>query len=197
MSRVLITGTGCSGTQYIAKVLRKCGLDIRWEEQGEDGTASWYHWSQRTTGRYDVIFHQMRDLRKACTGVAARWEPYIWKRSARVLKPHFGDVYNRPWGKHSLANAVRHCYYITKLISRAADYAYSVEKISARILQEIAFSIDHSIAIDIARSVLDAVSTSFASKMGYHHGDYLSWSDIREQEHGEELYEIAQEWGYA
>lgn len=197
MRKVLISGTGCSGTQYITKVLRKCGLGIRWENQGEHGTASWYHWSEKATGSYDVAFHQMRDLRKACTGVAARWEPYIWRRSAKVIEPHYGDVYERPWEDHCTANAVRHCYYITRIVEKASVYAYKLEDITARLLQEIAQSIDQMIAIDTAQSVLDHVGTNVASKKGYHNGCYLTWPDIRHYECGDELYDIAQEWGYA
>jgi hypothetical protein len=40
--KLLITGCGRSGTKYIALLMRRLGLDVRHEELGVDGVASWY-----------------------------------------------------------------------------------------------------------------------------------------------------------
>ncbi len=40
---ILVTGTGRSGTHYIAKVLKELGYDVPHESVGRDGAASWKH----------------------------------------------------------------------------------------------------------------------------------------------------------
>ncbi len=67
--RLLITGCGRSGTKYIARVLAGLGLDVRHEDLGADGAASWCMvpeaadapWGVGRLGcRFGTVLHQVR-----------------------------------------------------------------------------------------------------------------------------------------
>ena len=51
-AKILITGTGRSGTHFTSKVLQKLGMDMPHERMGVDGTVSWKH---IRGGRFEVV----------------------------------------------------------------------------------------------------------------------------------------------
>ena len=82
-----MTGSGRSGTKYIAFVCRRLGLDVRHEELGRDGIASWtmaVRTEQSPFGppssscTFDHVFHQVRQplaaIQSATTFDPASWE---------------------------------------------------------------------------------------------------------------------------
>lgn len=83
----LITGAGRSGTQYIASVLRRCGLDVGHERMGRDGIVSGFyavdaaHYPGRNhpapRPQFDVILHQtrhpLRSIASIQTGRSRGW----------------------------------------------------------------------------------------------------------------------------
>jgi len=76
---ILITGSGRSGTKYIARVLRRCGLDVGHEQIGKDGIVSGFYCfdADRYPGKghkvprpkFDVILHQVRHPLKVIASV--------------------------------------------------------------------------------------------------------------------------------
>lgn len=75
----LITGAGRSGTKYITKVLRRCGLDVKHERMGQGGIVSGFYCfdADQYPGDnhpvprpdFDIILHQVRHPLKTIASV--------------------------------------------------------------------------------------------------------------------------------
>lgn len=61
--KILITGTGRSGTGYMAKVMQAAGYDVQHERYGEDGTSDWHAigWKWTKLAPFDTIIHVLRN----------------------------------------------------------------------------------------------------------------------------------------
>jgi hypothetical protein len=74
----LITGAGRSGSTYITRVLKRCGLDVGHHKMGKDGIVCGFYCfdaKRYPTGnpaprpKFDVILHQVRDPLKTIASV--------------------------------------------------------------------------------------------------------------------------------
>lgn len=194
MKHLLITGTGGSGTHYIAEVLRRCGLDIEHESDLSvvPHTASWQHLDE--CSRYDVVLNQVRDLRKVVTVVWARWEDWVWQHTERLLRWIGAEPLRKPYSDFAMTNAVRHTLCLYKAAERCCDASYRVEDVDATKVTAICRLAGHeATGVDNA---LAEVSTHKSSKVAYHGRDYLTWETITALPGGRELREIARKWGY-
>jgi len=82
----LITGCGRQGTKYIAKALSMCGLDVRHESVGTDGTVSSFYCFESDTypgdhivprPSFNLVLHQVRNpldtISSIQTGMSWNW----------------------------------------------------------------------------------------------------------------------------
>ena len=94
----LITGAGRSGSSYIAKVLKRCGLDVGHHKMGKDGiVCGFYCFDVKRypvkshpvpRPKFDVILHQVRDPLKS---IASIQTGRSWKWTSQFL-PIPGDA---------------------------------------------------------------------------------------------------------
>lgn len=88
----LITGSGRSGSTYIAKVLQRCGLDIGHHKMGSDGTVCGYYCFDVKKypvkshpvprPKFDVILHQVRE---PLANIASLQTGRSWKWTCQFL----------------------------------------------------------------------------------------------------------------
>jgi len=192
---MLITGTGCSGTHYIRRVLQRCGLNIGHEDESHEyqHNVSWRH--AHRSGEWDVTLYQLRDFRKAATGIMTRWHQRAWSFADRVLRQWWGVSLRTPYDYHCLHNAVTEVWWWHRICQKVCDAQYRVEDVAADTISWIGTKAGETVSG--VGNALDAVSTNTSSKKEYHHNDYLTWEDIRGQGYGEQLWDAARENGYA
>jgi hypothetical protein len=91
----LITGSGRSGTKYMATVLRACGLNVGHERLGRDGIVSGFYAfdAPRYPGRrhpaprpkFDTVLHQVREP-LATIGSLTTGRHWRWSRQFTALR---------------------------------------------------------------------------------------------------------------
>jgi hypothetical protein len=123
----LITGCGRSGTRYTAALLSKHGLDVRHEEVGLDGVASWCMAvnSERTPWgparheyEFEHIFHQVRSPLKAIPSMLA-----LKGRSWRYICAWTPCRLDEP----PLLRAAKYWYYWNIHSEKIAQWRYRIE----------------------------------------------------------------------
>jgi len=143
---LLITGSGRSGTAYITRVLQRCGLDVKHEAVGKDGSVSGFYCFEAKSypgkhktprPKFDVILHQVRDPLKTIASVTTGRN--------RDWSQQFVDV------EHDASPLRWACYYWltwNREAERQALWTYRIEELST--------------AWETLRSVLD-FDTDYAS----------------------------------
>jgi len=192
MSKLLITGTGYSGTHYMAEVLRRCGLCIEHESDEVPNTVSWRHLHRYT--EYETVLHQVRNLRKVVTGMAYREPDWAWRIRDRVCSAMNDAGLSQPYQDNALKNAAKATLVYYRVAEEVTERSYRVEDVDAKRITDICHLVD--VAPEGIEDALDAVSTNKSSKKAYHDGDYYEWEELREVPHGEALCQVAEEWDY-
>jgi hypothetical protein len=125
--RLLVTGCGRSGTKYAAELLQKLGLDIRHEEMGEDGIATWCMvvesedspWGGgRRNVQFAAVLHQVRHPLKVIPSLTTFTSP-SWDFIAR----HIPCAVNEPL----LLRAAKYYYYWNLEAEKIATWRYRIE----------------------------------------------------------------------
>jgi len=124
----LITGAGRSGTAYITRVLKRCGLRVEHERPGRDGCVSGFYCFEAKSypgkhvaprPQFDVILHQVRDPLKTIASVRTG--------NSRGWAQQFVDV------EHSASPLRWACYYWKTWnmeAERQALWTYRIEALS-------------------------------------------------------------------
>lgn len=125
--RLLVTGCGRSGTKYTAALLQKLGLDVRHEEMGADGIATWCMavdsddspWGGGRRGvRFGAILHQVRHPLRVIPSLTTFTAP-SWEYIARFLPGHA----DRP----VLVRAAEYWYHWNLEAERIAAWRFRIE----------------------------------------------------------------------
>ncbi len=193
----VITGTGRSGTQYIAHVLRQvgiqCGHEDWWNPFNKhtpdlDGDASWMAVPFLHTYQGHV-FHQVRDplmvlnsLRNGeLFGADAVW---------------FADFTNThtPGGfTDDLESALRFMSHWLRTVEPRAELAWRVEDVNADLIVDLCRRIGRPTTLQQAQAAVDAIPTNLNShnpKPGIH------WADLPDNPDTAFLRSWAIRWGY-
>ena len=98
--RIIIIGTGRSGTAYTSMLLKQCGIDVGHERMGKDGVSSWYlttkfeafdglDWEDLESDPY-LIGQQIRDPLKTIPSLMTfnkQSQSFIRRSGAHNVKP--------------------------------------------------------------------------------------------------------------
>lgn len=126
-AKVLITGCGRSGTRYVVALLRMHGLDVRHEQLGRDGTASWCMavdsartpWGPaRRECEFRLIFHQVRSPLPAIQSMTALKEE-SWRYIGEWIPCDLRDP--------PLLRSAKYWYYWNSHAERIAGWRYRIE----------------------------------------------------------------------
>ena len=127
--RLLVTGCGRSGTKYTAALLQKLGLDVRHEEMGADGIATWCMavdsddspWGGGRRGiRFGATLHQVRHPLSVIPSLTTFTAP-SWDYIARFVpcKP------DQPM----IVRAAEYWYHWNIEAERTATWRFRIEKL--------------------------------------------------------------------
>lgn len=132
--KVLITGTGRSGTHYTARLLQTLGLDVPHEQIGEHGTASWKHirsgvfeviGKNRTqhidSHGFDQIIHQVRHPLKVIASMQT-FSLSSWSYMAKFIDI---DTEASP-----LMRGMQAWLRWNEMIEHEADWRFQIEQIN-------------------------------------------------------------------
>jgi hypothetical protein len=158
---LLITGCGRSGTQYMAKFLRKSGLKVGHERMKAHGTVSWLmastaDWSPwgpiASDYEFIHIFHQIRDPLKVIQSFynvppAASWE---WI-SESIPQISMDDS--------DLVKCAKYWYYWNLLAESKAEWTYRIED-----FDRVYIEIGKRLGITFERAILQKLSKETNTK---------------------------------
>jgi hypothetical protein len=150
----LITGSGRSGTKYMATVLRQCGLDVGHERPGRDGIVSSYYcfeaaWypGQHVAPRpaFDVVLHQVRHPLRSIASITTG---HSWKWTCQFL----------PVGPRAplLRRACWNWLVFNEEAERQAIFTYRVEDLEeawGEIERLLGFEADYRSISDVPRDI--------------------------------------------
>lgn len=128
---VLVTGTARSGTFYITKVLKECGLDVKHEFFGNDGASSWLMvpeteetpWGPGRKGvTFKHILHQVRDPLKCMSSVYTTEPPLAWT----YIMQNTPEI---TWLDPKVVRCAKYWYYWNLRAEELAEFSYAVEDI--------------------------------------------------------------------
>ena len=134
--RVIIIGTGRSGTAYTSKLLRECGIDVGHEALGKDGVSSWYlttdfeafdglDWADIESEPVLVgqqIRHPLKTIPSLMT-FNKRSQDFIRRSGVHDVKP-----------KSRIHEAMLHWYYWNRMAFDRADFHWTLEGLNPEIL---------------------------------------------------------------
>ncbi len=157
--RVLITGCGRSGTRYAAKLLAGLRLNVRHEEFGSDGAASWcmavdadaVPWGSGRRGcRFTTVLHQVRHPLRVIPSLTTFSGP-SWDFIARHI--------DCPPSDPAIVRGAKYWFYWNRLAERYAQWTYRVEHLPA-VYDEFC----HRLGVPVDRRVLERTSTKVNSR---------------------------------
>ena len=121
----LITGSGRSGTQYIARALCACGLNVGHEARGRDGIVSGFYAfkARHYPGKhpnprphFDIILHQVRHPLRAIASIQTG-KSWTWARQFAPFQP-----------RASLLNRACHVWLaFNEQAERISEWTYQIE----------------------------------------------------------------------
>lgn len=124
--RFLVTGTGRCGTTFASRYLRACGLDVRHEELGANGTSSWDlacgHKFFITTPlpQFDRVLHLVREPLACISSFTAHGVDHpVWKFISAHSPVDIGDPL--------LLRAMKHWHYWNLFAEGLSDMRVRVE----------------------------------------------------------------------
>jgi len=162
--RIIIIGTGRSGTAYTSMLLKQCGIDVGHERMGKDGVSSWYlttkfeafdglDWEDLESDPY-LIGQQIRDPLKTIPSLMTfnkQSQSFIRRSGAHNVKP-----------KNRLHDAMLHWYYWNRLAFDRADYHWTLEDLNPNILL-ILNDAGHNLSASDLRLGIDELSSTVNS----------------------------------
>jgi len=125
--RILITGCGRSGTRYVVALLVKHGLDVRHEDVGRDGVASWCMavdsrstpWGPpRRDYDFEHTFHQVRAPLRAIPSMIG-FKDRSWRYIAEWCPCPVDDP--------PLLRAAKYWYYWNLEAEKVSQWRYRIE----------------------------------------------------------------------
>ncbi len=125
--RLLITGCGRSGTKFAASLLQHLGLDVRHEEMGADGIATWCMAVQsddspwgggRRSVKFATILHQVRHPLAVIPSLTT-FTPPSWEFIAQHV--------SCPISEPILLRAAKYWYYWNLEAEKIAQWRYRIE----------------------------------------------------------------------
>jgi hypothetical protein len=150
--KLLVTGCGRSGTRYLTFVLRRLGLDVRHEEIGRDGTASWClavnpdsaPWGPAATAAdFDNVFLQIRHPLSVIASCAS-----LRQESWQFISEHI----ECPAGEPIILRAAKYWFYWNERAEEIATWRYRIEE-----LDDVFDEFCHRLRVEARRSVLERV----------------------------------------
>jgi hypothetical protein len=155
-SKVLITGCGRSGTRYIVALLIKHGLDVRHEELGRDGVASWTMavdstrtpWGPGRRGRtFDNVFHQVRSPLKVIPSMA-EFKDRSWRYICKWIPCEIDEP--------PLLRAAKYWYHWNVHAEKIAQWRYRVEdfkEVYPEFCARLGITADHALLEALATDI--------------------------------------------
>jgi len=118
--KILVTGCGRSGTEYIHHIIKALGLHVGHEKMGKNGTVDWHKASilKKNHNKYDVIFHQIRHPVKT---IASMQVTNSWKFISKFI-PSISN-------KEIVEKGMLYWYYWNKAVEPYSHFTYQLEQI--------------------------------------------------------------------
>ena len=148
LNKIAITGTGRSGTNFFAAVLSELGKDVKHEELGADGIASWcivpnvkeavYGPGGKILDDDFVVGHQLRHPLKTIGSLTT-----FNKSSWRYIREHSPQL-----PRKILHRAMAHWFDWNKRAAKIADHTWRLEEIentSPAILKDLGWDVEDSV----------------------------------------------------
>lgn len=190
----LITGCARSGTTFITAALKLAGLDVKHEAIGTEGAVSWTMTPNATAtpwgppfeeGKYEHIFHQVRDPLKTIASVIVTEPKASWD-FIRKFVPEIDPAESK------LMKAVKYWIYWNKMAEAKAEMSYRIEDINTAFVE-----IGRRIGYPLDPEILKLIPKNTNHRASY---DYLySWEELEEllpESLFFELRELAEHYGY-
>ncbi len=161
---LLVTGTARSGTFYITKVLKECGLDIKHELFGSDGACSWLMVPETDEtpwgpGRKGVVFkhilHQIRDPLKSMSSIYTTEPPQAWT----YIMQNIPEI---TWMDPKLVRCAKYWYYWNLKAEKLAEFSYPVEDIENQWE-----NLERVLGMKLDKTSLDRISKDVNTRGGY------------------------------
>lgn len=170
---VLITGCGRSGTTYTTNLLRACGLDVKHEKIGIDGSVSWFMavdsdfpWGSGDT-HFRHTFHQIRDPIDVITSFYVNIDHVAWV---------WNYVYNYiPEIKREdphLVKCAKYWYYWNLKAEEKSEWSYRIEDIE-EVFEEMSFRL----GVSLDKNALNIVPKNTNSWQSTE--KKITWGDLR------------------
>lgn len=191
---LLVTGCARSGTTYIAKVLKHCGLKVSHEKISPDGVVSWLmvvtsdsapYGPPYVEGAYKHIFHQVRCPLKTIASVYCNEPPESW----RYIQKFLPQIKNTD---SVLIKCVKYWIYWNLLAEAKAEFTYRVED-----TEEALVTMGEILGIYLPPEAAHLVSKNTNHRAAYEH--LYSWCELKELLPSKlywELRELAMRYGY-
>lgn len=221
MGKILVTGCGLGGTHYAARVLQKCGLDVKHERIRSDGVVSFGHatWvdpvareQALTCGEtqwvfndnspdadvFDVVLRQTRNPRKVASSIGHTATSSTWAKLLRAVEARFEIELPWPPGeteREKMEAGVAYTYWYYAYAGLHARWTYRVENM-ATALPDILHAAEHEISEDAQKRALDTISTKTGSRQSEREYKYWSWPEIVNVKWGPQLKAMARAFGY-
>lgn len=162
--RVVIIGTGRSGTSYTSKLLREIGIDVGHEALGKDGMSSWYlttdfeafdglDWTEIESEPYLVgqqIRHPLKTIPSLMT-FNKRSQDFIRRSGVHDVKPN-----------SRFHEAMLHWYHWNRMAFDRADFHWTLEGLNPEILP-ILKEAGHAVDSDDLGQGMDQLSATVNS----------------------------------
>lgn len=193
----VITGTGRSGTGYIAHLLRqlgiRCGHESWWNphnrhEPNLDGDASWL--AAPLLHLYQGhVFHQLRDPIRVIDSL----------RNGEMFQPgveyylRYADLHTPGGFTDNLEGAVRFCAHWLQLCDERAELTWKLEDVDAPLLVELTRRVGKPCTLEQAQKALEAVPRN-VNQHGPKPG--IRWTDLPDLPETAWLRSWAERWQY-
>jgi len=132
--KILISGCGRSGTNYMAILLEKSGYSIHHECFGKDGCVSWpmavnsySPWGPISEETFDHVFHQVRHPLFVINSWLINLDD-LDRDEWVFIRSHIPEI-NR--SDSLIVHCAKYWYYWNLLVEQKAEWRYQIEKLSA------------------------------------------------------------------
>jgi hypothetical protein len=148
---LLITGCGRSGTEYMSRLLRQSGYDIKHEKPGAIGSVSWpmavalySPWGPASKDQFQYVFHQVRNPLKVITSWFVNLSS-LDRDEWKFIRFHIPEILE---DDPLIVQCAKYWYYWNLKVEQVADWRYQIEHMDA-ILDEFQFRSGLILNVDI------------------------------------------------
>ncbi|HLB52617.1 MAG TPA: hypothetical protein VJK48_02775 [Chlamydiales bacterium] len=194
--KLLIIGCARSGTLYISKVLKACGLHIRHEKMGKEGMSTCDFVVDPKIGRWNLkpddfhfahIFHQVRDPLQVISSTYRTEDIHSW----HFIIQHMPEITIQD---PHLVKCAKYWYYWNLAAEKKAEWTYRLEDLDEKwdeFQTRLGMHLPHDALLQVPKN------TNSWAKENRHE---FTWEDLKvalDRELYSNIIQLAKRYGYA